>query len=189
MTMINNRELLFLRHMNCSIKMTVKDYYSIFCFKIFFFFPPYSLFFVLFPENKTPSFFSSFFVSLQVHHSLFATAASRCWNRTVLRHQTILFDIVLSGAAAPALVLVEPPHVTAQAILIPKHLVAVLAGDVAGLGLVHVPDVTGEGVPGQLLIAVWTRLLLGHCPAPAACGGGAASAVSGGRATAECGRG
>ena len=57
-------------------------------------------------------------------------------------------------------VLVEPPHVAAQRVLVPKHLEAELAGDVARLGAVHVPDVSGQGVPRQLLKAERASLLL-----------------------------
>ena len=56
--------------------------------------------------------------------------------------------------------LVEPPDVAAQRVLVAEGLEAVFAGDqCVGLGLVHVPDVAGEGVPGQLLVTIWTRLL------------------------------
>ena len=39
--------------------------------------------------------------------------------------------------------LVEPPHVTSEAVLVPEHLVAVLAVDEGGLGSVHVPNMAG----------------------------------------------
>ena len=56
--------------------------------------------------------------------------------------------------------LVEPPDVAAEGVLVPEGLEAVLARDQrVGLRLVHVADVAGERVPGQLLIAVRTRLL------------------------------
>ena len=47
----------------------------------------------------------------------------------------------------------------AERVLIPEGLEAVFAGDQVRLGLVHVPDVAGESVPGELLEAVRTGLL------------------------------
>jgi len=55
---------------------------------------------------------------------------------------------------------VEPPHVAAQRVLVAEHLEAELAGHVARLCPVHVPDVPGEGVPRKLLKAERARLLL-----------------------------
>lgn len=55
--------------------------------------------------------------------------------------------------------LVESPDVAAERVLVAEGLEAVFAGDQVRLGLVHVPDVAGEGVPGQLLVTIWTRLL------------------------------
>ena len=56
--------------------------------------------------------------------------------------------------------LVEPPDVAAEGVLVSEGLEAVFARDQrVGLRLVHVADVAGERVPGQLLIAVRTRLL------------------------------
>lgn len=55
--------------------------------------------------------------------------------------------------------LVEPPHVTAERVLVPKHLAAELAVYEGRPGLVHVPDVPRQRVPGKLLVAVGTRLL------------------------------
>ena len=57
--------------------------------------------------------------------------------------------------------LVEPPHVTAEAVLVPEHLVAKLAINEGRLCAMHVPNVTGQSVPGQLLKAIRTGLLLG----------------------------
>ena len=36
---------------------------------------------------------------------------------------------------------------TAQRVLVPEHLETELAGDVTGLGSMHVPYVTGQGMP------------------------------------------
>ena len=47
----------------------------------------------------------------------------------------------------------------AERVLVSESLEAVFAGDQVRLGLVHVPDVAGESVPGQLLVTIWTRLL------------------------------
>ena len=55
--------------------------------------------------------------------------------------------------------LVEPPDVAAQGVLVSECLHAVLAGHQVRLGPVHVSDVAGEGVPGELLEAVRTGLL------------------------------
>ena len=55
--------------------------------------------------------------------------------------------------------LMESPDVAAERVLVAEGLEAVFAGDQVRLGLVHVPDVAGEGVPGQLLVTIWTRLL------------------------------
>ncbi len=61
-------------------------------------------------------------------------------------------------------VLVEPPHVTAQAVLVPEHLPADFAGNESGLVIpVHISDVSGERVPTQLLLTVRTSLFLAHC--------------------------
>ena len=46
-----------------------------------------------------------------------------------------------------------------ERVLVPEGLEAVFAGDQVRLGLVHVPDVAGEGVPRQLLVTVGTGLL------------------------------
>ena len=54
---------------------------------------------------------------------------------------------------------VEPPDVAAQGVLVSECLHAVLAGHQVRLGPVHVPDVAGESVPGELLEAVRTGLL------------------------------
>ncbi len=59
----------------------------------------------------------------------------------------------------------KPPHVAAQRVLVPEHLEAELARDVARLVAVHVADVTREGMPGQLLIAVRASFLLARCTA------------------------
>ena len=53
----------------------------------------------------------------------------------------------------------ESPDVAAERVLVPEGLEAVFAGDQVRLGLVHVPDVAGEGVPRQLLVTVGTGLL------------------------------
>ena len=80
------------------------------------------------------------------------------------RRRGLLLLLLAAAAASPArgaaLALVEPPHVAAQAVLVPEHFSADLARDEALLVLVHVPDVAGEGVPGQLLVAVGAGLLL-----------------------------
>ena len=47
----------------------------------------------------------------------------------------------------------------AQGVLVSECLHAVLAGHQVRLGPVHVPDVAGESVPGELLEAVRTGLL------------------------------
>lgn len=69
--------------------------------------------------------------------------------------------LAAAGRRTLALVLVEAPHVAAEGVLVPEDLEAVLARDEGGLGLVHVADVPGERVPGQLLVAVRARLLGG----------------------------
>ena len=64
-----------------------------------------------------------------------------------------------SGANQLLAPLVESPDVAAERVLVAEGLEAVFAGDQVRLGLVHVPDVAGEGVPGQLLVTIWTGLL------------------------------
>ena len=60
-------------------------------------------------------------------------------------------------------ILVEPPHVTPEAVLVPEGLAAAAALDEARLCPVHVPDVATEGVPGELLEAERAGLLLLAC--------------------------
>ena len=69
----------------------------------------------------------------------------------------------------------------AEGVLVAEHLQAELAGDEAGLGLVHVPDVPREGVPGELLKAVGTGLLLGPQVVRRLAAGARARARDGGR--------
>ena len=80
---------------------------------------------------------------------------------------------------------------TAQAILVPKNLETVSASDVARLGPVHVPDMAGQCVPGQLLFAEGTSLLLGHGSATSgggSCGGGGRGGHSVSHRSADRGR-
>ena len=53
----------------------------------------------------------------------------------------------------------EPPDVAAERVFVSECLHAVLAGHQVRLGPVHVPDVAGESVPGELLETVRTGLL------------------------------
>ncbi len=62
----------------------------------------------------------------------------------------------------------EPPHVAAEGVLVSEDLPAHLAVDEAGLVAVHVADVAGQRVPGQLLEAEGAGLLLGHVAIAAA---------------------
>ena len=101
------------------------------------------------------------------------------------RRRGLLLLLLAAAAASPArgaaLALVEPPHVAAQAVLVPEHLVAVLARDERRLGLVHVADVAGERVPRQLLVAVGAGLLLRRVVNGGGAGRGRARGRGGGR--------
>lgn len=59
-------------------------------------------------------------------------------------------------------IFVKSPHVATKGVFVPKGFATDFTGDAAGLVLVHVADVSGQGVPGQLLLTVGTGLLLRH---------------------------
>ena len=71
----------------------------------------------------------------------------------------VVVGLVLQAADELLASLVEPPDVAAERVFVSECLHAVLAGHQVSLGPVHVSDVAGESVPGELLETVRTGLL------------------------------
>ena len=111
------------------------------------------------PKNKVEACLMLAHLNIERRHNMWWVSKLLFW---LILHHRDFFASIRRGFTSLLVfgILVKPPHVASERVLVSKHLAAKFASHVAGFGAMHIADVTRQRVPRQLLEAERAGLLL-----------------------------